>query len=180
LIAWPAEDGAWVQSTAWPVLDAGPPVHALVVPFFSPYVEVAAYRDFAVVTGVDGTSVHAAMVDPWTDSVVANQIIGTTSIQDRRVGIASAEAPGFLGACYATGPGSIGGGSAYEDGVAFQLLGPNLDRWGAPLTVVDRLRNIGGCAIAWTGSDFVIAWWHAATDIASNQIWVATIHPAVD
>jgi hypothetical protein len=142
------------------------------------YIEAAAYRDLTVVAAMDGDDVWIVLVDPWADEVVAGpNAVGNSPISDRRPGIAAVSERGYLGVCYEAGNGPYGGGGTEEDGVSFVLVGPDATVWGEEVPVVEDLRNIGGCAVGWSGDEFLVAWWEAGLE--DNRILVQRVVPRI-
>jgi hypothetical protein len=181
-VVWTMEDGIYQRSFRWPPGDP-PPDELLVLPIPGHgdlYVEATDFRDDVVVIGMDGTSVLAVVVDPWSIAVEAGPIaIGASTIRDRRPGIAAVNERGFLGVCYETGRGSYGGGVPGYDGVAFQLIGPDGRPWGQSVAVAENLANIGGCAAAWSGSEFIVIYKYGEGDDPASSIMAQRVRPLI-
>ena len=76
-------------------------------------------------------------------------------------------------------PGPHGGAAGEDDGVDFRLVGPDGEPWGEPVEVVGGLRNIGGCAVAYSLDSFVVVWWRASGPEEYNSIWARRVRPRV-
>jgi len=175
-VAWLQGDGVWHRSFAWPDVEDGAAPQQIIEMLTTEdsYIEAAAYRDLTAVAAMDGGDVRVVLVDPWIDEIVAGpNAVAASPISDRRPGIASVNERGYLGVCYEAGNGPYGGGGTEEDGVSFVLVGPDATAWGDEVAVVQHLRNIGGCAVGWSGDEFLVAWWEAALD--DNRILVQRV-----
>ena len=62
-----------------------------------------------------------------------------------------------------------------QDGLAFNLVGLDAHLLGEQVQVVDALENIGGCAVGWSGGEFLVAWWEAG--LHDNRILVQRVAP---
>lgn len=76
-----------------------------------------------------------------------------------RPSIVALDEHGLYAVCYVTGPGPYGGELGRTNGVSLVLL----DRDGAavlePVEIASGIWNSGGCDVAWSGSDLMVAWW---------------------
>jgi hypothetical protein len=48
---------------------------------------------------------------------------------------------------------------------------------GRTLVVAPEQENVGGCAVAWTGEAFIVAWWRAGGDHEHNAVFARRIVP---
>jgi hypothetical protein len=179
-VVWPTDDGVWHRSFRWPEVEsANPEQPVLAAPIHvDGSIEAVAYRDYTVVAAMDGRDVYVVVVDPWEDAVVGGpEVVGDSPISDRRPGLAAVDERGYLGLCFEDGPGPYGGGAGSDDGVSFALVGPDATRWGEAVEVVGDLRNIGGCAVGWSGEDFIVVWWEAG--LADNRILARRVRPRI-
>jgi hypothetical protein len=178
VVTWVDLGHVYSRSIGWPP-DAQPaPTLELLAGMLThdTHVDGAAYRDWAVMAFPDGAQIRVAMVDPFDDRVVVHATpVAAATIRDRRPGIAPVEERGYFGICWATGPNDTGGSGS--DGVAFRLLGRDLAPWGAEVPLASGLANIGGCAAAWTGEDFVVAYWSCGGGAATNRIVAHRLRP---
>lgn len=173
---WASADGVWSRSVAWPDTDAARPAWRVLQMATSEdtILAAAAYRDSVAVAGVEST-LQLALLDPWADEVVAGPTVlaDDTYYDAGGPGIAPVEELGYLGVCYAiTGAGPDGG-----TGLVFALVGPDADPWGERVTITTGQRNIGGCAAAWSGVEFLVAWWQSGGDAGFNTIFVQRVVP---
>jgi hypothetical protein len=107
---------------------------------------------------VDGFNVSLADLAEGASSVPFEPL-APTRIVDRAVGVAPAESRGVVGVCYATGPGPGGGTLQSGDGVAFMAVDASGRVVQGPMVLAEDISNIGGCDIAWSGEEFVVAYW---------------------
>lgn len=171
---WANADGVWSRSIAWPDVDAARPAWRVfqTATTSDTIVAAAAYRDTVAVAGIDGT-VQLALFDPWTDQVVAGPtVLADDAYYDAgSAGIAPVEELGYLGVCYVIEAGKPDGGT----GLAFVLAGPDAQPWGEPVTVTTGQRSIGGCAAAWSGSEFLVAWWQPGGDATVTGVFAQRV-----
>lgn len=181
-LVWPDERGVWFRGFSWPdVAAAPPPTRLMELTLMSDsFIEADALLDDAVVVGMGDGAVTAVAVEPWSGTVTGGPTTaGLSEIRDRRPGLVGAPARGYLGLCYETGPGPWGGGAADGDGVSFRLLAPDARPIGAELIVAAGLRNIGGCAVGWSGEEFVVLYWSCGGDGEWNTVYAQRIRPLV-
>lgn len=173
-VAWLQTDGVWHRSFAWPeVEDAAPPARVIEMGAYEDSsIEAVAYRDLTVVAAMDGGDVLVVLVDPWTAETVAGpNAVAVSSLSDRRPGAAAVDERGYLGLCYAAGSGTE------EEGISFVLVGPDATAWGEAVPVVEHLRSAFGCAVGWSGEEFLVAWVEAALE--DNRILAQRVVPRI-
>jgi hypothetical protein len=177
---WHRGDGIWHRSFQWPEVDDGYPQQMIMsMPGLEDtYIEVAAFLDYALVVGMDGRDVLAEVVEPWMGSVISGPfVIGSSGIVDRRPGISAVIDRGYLGVCYETGRGPPGGSG--DDGLSFRIIDVHGSPLGAPLVIASGLENIGGCAVGWSGSEFIVIYWSCGVDTPSNHIIAQRVQPTI-
>ncbi len=167
--------GVWHRGLAWPE-PTGDAVQILdMLSFEDSSLEAVAFRDWTVVAGMNG-SVRISIFDPWEEELVAAGVVAESGIIDRRPRLAPVDERGYLGLCFAQGPGPAGG-SGGEDGIELGLLGNDGTLWGQIIPVVEGLRNAGGCGLGWNGTDFLVVWWEAALE--NNRILAQRVRPRI-
>ena len=177
---WAADDAVSSRSVSWPDTATAAPSFRVFEMSTSEdtILGAAAYRDTVAVAGID-EQLHFALLDPWTSEVVAEPTIlaDRASYDAGGPGVAPVDERGFLGVCYATPTAPSGGESGGTAGLSFVLVGPDAEPWGEPISVTAGQRNIGGCAAAWSGSEFLVVWSTAGGDAAFNSIFAQKIEP---
>jgi hypothetical protein len=180
-VVWPHGDGIWFTSFQWPDVEDALPA-SLIMPaslVSDSAIEAVGFHDYTLVVMMDGHDVKTIVLEPlWGHVVAGPEVIGHSGLRDRRPGIAAAHERGYLGVCYETGPGPSGG-SEEEDGIAFRIISPYGEALGAELEIVSGLRNAGGCAVAWSGEEFMVIYWSCAGDAVWNTIYAQRVRPLI-
>jgi hypothetical protein len=119
--------------------------------------DFATLEDRLIVLGMDGTSLWTASL-AGSDEPPAVTSIASSGVVDRRPAIAAASEIGLAGVCYATGPEPWGGVPGRADGIAFALIDAEGRLAAEPRVLAADVYDVGGCDIAWSGEDFLVAW----------------------
>jgi hypothetical protein len=120
-------------------------------------------QDRVLAFGMNGHGLWGAMLAESIAPIEGE--IAPSTVADRAPAAAAAEQLGAVGVCYATGQGRYGGGGGTQkptDGVSFVLLNAESDPILPPTVLADDIANIGGCAVAWSGEEFLVVYWHIA------------------
>jgi len=121
----------------------------------------AQLHDHTLAFGMDGERLWAVTLAGVSTPIEHD--IALSGIADRPPGAAAAEPLDAVGVCYATGPGPYGGADApASDGVSFALLNVGGALILPPSVIADEIENVGGCAVAWSGEEFLVVYWHIA------------------
>jgi hypothetical protein len=180
-VVWLRSGEIWQRSFRWPEI-AGSPAPSVVMSahaLSNIYVEASSYDDDLVACVMDGSDVIVAVADTGTGAVVGGPTrVGQSGIIDRRPGIAPAPSRGYLAICYATGPGPAGG-SGGNDGVAIRLIRPDGSPLGVERVVASGLENIGGCAVSWSGSEFMMIYWSCGGYTVPRQLVAERFRPTI-
>lgn len=183
-VVWVRSDGFWQRTFAWPIVDEAPDAtylgasHGL---HSDGEFVAASYRDRVVVAwngGTDGGA-QTLVYSPFSGMTLSGpSTVGSTRIEDRKPGLAPAHANGYLGLCWENGPGPWGGDAA-EDSVDFQIIDEDGLPLGAPVVVASDL-HVRGCAVAWSGSEFLVAYWNRLPIYGDEcGIWVRRVRPLI-
>jgi len=137
----------------------------------------AAFRDQVAITHLDGRRAWLTLADPF-ERTHQRVDLGEARVGDREVGVVGVTKFGMLGTCIPVGPGPWGGSTmASDEGVAFQLVSADGTLLGERVTIVDDLRNVGGCAVAFHRDSFIVLWWRASGDRVYNSLWARRVRP---
>jgi hypothetical protein len=180
-VVWPDESGLLFRSFLWPYVESSPePTRVLPMGLMEDsYIDATGFFDYTLAVAMGGSTVEVVVIEPWGGTVVSGpHVVGHSGIIDRRPGITAAHGRSYLGVCYEKGPGPAGG-SGGRDGVAFRIISPYGEPLGAELEIVSGLRNIGDCAVGWSGSEFVIIYWSCGGDTVWNTIYAQRVRPLI-
>ncbi len=154
-VAWSTEGGVLFRSFAGREAADAPPEWEV-----SPQdsqVDAAAYRDSVALALADvnyASSLDVVLVDPWTDEIVAGPQTVTRDVFQANAAIVAAEERGFLGICHS----SIMLDGAGGERIDVLLVGPDATSWGGSVLVREGLAHQRGCAIAWSGAEFLVVY----------------------
>jgi hypothetical protein len=132
---------------------------------------LAQIGDRTFIFGMDRAALWSAVLSGEGDAPKVN-VVATSKVADRRPGAAASVEHDVVGVCYATGPGlqgGAGGSAGRGDGVSFVLVGLDGLPVSEPQVIATDLANIGGCDVAWSGKEFLVAWWDIDFDRAGSQ-----------
>lgn len=175
-VAWPTATGSVVQRVAG--FGSGSVTRSEVSVGASAYGGYGAVQiaGRSLLFGTDGASLWTADVtDPSVVPVVRD--LAPTGIMDREVRTAVASELGVVGVCYGTGSGPAGGGG--NDGVSFVAVNASGEVVQGPVAIETGFENIGGCAVAWSGEEFAVAYWKIHWPTQTSQLRVQRIAPAL-
>jgi hypothetical protein len=184
-VIWPHSGSIWQRTFSWPNVSTSPPPTALSGSFgfiSDGHIEAVAYRDRIIIAWLGSGGVRTLAYDPITGATLHGSVVaGRTGIRDRKPGLGAVHENGYLGLCWETGVGPAGGGgpSYRGDGADFRIIDEDGEPIGAPATVVSGINNIGGCAVGWSGSQFLVAYWNCGEAGDDYGIWVRRVTPLI-
>jgi hypothetical protein len=184
-VLWPSSGGIWQRTFSWPYVSGSPPPTMLSSSYglvTDARLEAVSYRDRVIVAWLGFGGLLTLAYDPLTGtSLHGPTVAGGTGIRDRKPGLAAVHENGYLGICWETGVGPAGGGGPFYhgDGAAFRIIDEDGVPLGAPVTVVSDINNIGGCAVGWSGSQFLVAYWNCGNAGEDYGIWVRRVTPLI-
>jgi hypothetical protein len=184
-VVWPTSGSIWQRTFSWPFVSGSPSPTELSGSFgmvTDGRLDATSYRDRILIAWLGSGGVRTLAYDPATGMTLhGSVVVGSTGIRDRKPGLAAVHENGYLGLCWETGVGPAGGGSpSYRgDGADFRIIDEDGEPIGAPVTIVSGINNIGGCAVGWSGSQFLVAYWNCGEAGDDYGIWVRRVTPLI-
>ncbi len=125
--------------------------------------------------GMDGSTLRAHVLGP--DGAVTARDVASSTISDRRPGVAAAEELGLAGVCYARGPGPYIGGpidseqptDVASDSMWFVIVDASGEPVSEPVMIADGLADNTGCGVAWSGERFFAVTWGIFQEVVDNR-----------
>lgn len=171
VLGWGDASGIYSGSFAWPP-DGDAFLATQMLPFpglDDTRIALVPFRDNVVVAVVSSPDVYSSVFDPWERAVVNGPTrVGRSDLFDYGAALAAAEDRGFVGLCYSRG-------TQGHQSVVFRVLGPDGSPWTAEQTVAEDLELAAKCDVAWSGEEFLVAWWSAG--MQNNTITVVRLAP---
>jgi cysteine-rich repeat protein len=180
-VAWSREDAVLYRAYQWPAPEP------LGLPFPAAScsgalgcgVAGAMYYDRAILATASSDDVSIVAIDSVAGTAVAGPTVvghpGVTTAVD----IVAVPERGLLGLCYWSGPGPAGCMPGQPETVIVRVVRPDGTPMGEEVAVASDLACVGGCAIGWSGTEFVVAFWKAGSDSVGNQILVQRVAPLI-
>jgi cysteine-rich repeat protein len=174
VIAWIDDEGIWNRGLSWPDGGGDPPRRLLDgLARATDWIGVAAYRADLVMGWGRSGAIQLVGVDGWSLDALGD--VATIGEGRSRPALAAVPGRGYLGVCWCIGPSD----STESDRVQFRMIRPDGATMGPEITIRDGMRNAGSCAVGWSGTEFVVAYWWAGGDGAWNTVYAQRVRPVI-